>query len=29
VRLTFGGVVGKRRYSTVTMLGTLLPFVGK
>jgi len=29
VRLTFGGVVGKRRYSAVTMLGTLLPFVGK
>jgi len=28
-RLTIGGVIGKRRYSVVTMLGTLLPFVGK
>lgn len=29
VRLTLGGVIGKRRYSTVTMLGTLIPFIGK
>lgn len=29
VRLTFGGVIGKRRYSTVTMIGSLLPFIGK
>jgi hypothetical protein len=29
VRLSLGGVIGKRRYSTLTMIGTLLPFVGK
>ena len=29
VRLTLGGVIGKRRYSTVTMIGSLLPFIGK
>ena len=29
VRLTVGGVIGKRRYSTVTMIGSLLPFIGR
>lgn len=28
-RLTFGGVMIKRRYATVSMIGTLLPFIGR
>jgi opacity protein-like surface antigen len=28
-RLTIGGVMLKRRYATVSMIGTLLPFIGR
>ncbi len=29
VRLTIGGVLGKRRYAAVPMIGALLPYIGK
>jgi hypothetical protein len=29
VRLTLGGVLGKRRYAAVPMIGSLLPYIGK
>jgi hypothetical protein len=29
VRLTLGGVLGKRRYAAVPMIGSLLPYVGR
>ena len=29
VRLTLGGVLGKRRYAAVPMLGSLLPYIGR
>ncbi len=29
LRLTLGGVLGKRRYAAVPMIGALLPFIGK
>jgi hypothetical protein len=29
VRLTIGGVLGKRRYAAVPMIGSLLPYIGK
>jgi hypothetical protein len=29
VRLTLGGVLGKRRYAAVPMIGSLLPYIGR
>ena len=29
VRLTIGGVLGKRRYVAVPMVGSLLPYIGR
>jgi hypothetical protein len=29
VRLTIGGVLGKRRYAAIPMIGSLLPYLGK
>ena len=29
VRLTLGGVIGKRRYAAVPMIGALLPYIGR
>jgi hypothetical protein len=29
VRLTIGGILGKRRYVAVPMIGSLLPYIGR
>jgi hypothetical protein len=29
VRLTLGGVLGKRRYAAVPMIGSILPYIGR